>query len=276
MGGVTTVRGKGFYQQDLVEDGTKSGGTLQRSGVHLDVCHKINNFTITASLTDSTFKDLEDFPTLRDGLLTFEMQEGSTDFLLGYDAGSKNLFAGAHHRFEIDNKPVRVGGTWFNKGNHVVLEGTLNLDALSQYPRLWATHTLNSAADIANSTRVNLAERQDFAILPFTPHLASTAVGLEYSWKEAVLHAAYDVKQEKPFIGASGFFKLFKDDEDKSLSVKFDYSPKDEYGMITIGKHQFGDDKPFIKAYIRARIGEQGIDDVSSCVGMSVNKDFDF
>jgi hypothetical protein len=64
---------------------------------------------------------------------------GDTDLLVGYDLGSKNAFAGAQHRFEIDAKPVRVGATWFQNGNHVILEGAVNFSALSQFPRLCAT-----------------------------------------------------------------------------------------------------------------------------------------
>lgn len=64
---------------------------------------------------------------------------GDTDLMLGYDAGSKNAFAGARGRFDIEGKPISLGALWFQKGNHVTLEGKANFNALSPFPRLWAT-----------------------------------------------------------------------------------------------------------------------------------------
>jgi hypothetical protein len=76
MGGFTTFKAKGFYQQDLNDDATKGGGALGKAGTHFDVRHTINNYAITASFTDSTIKDLDNGPWLRDAVFTLESKEG--------------------------------------------------------------------------------------------------------------------------------------------------------------------------------------------------------
>lgn len=72
-------------------------------------------------------------------LMVFLGLVGGNDVLGGYDLGSKNLFAGFFRRFDVESKPIRLGATWFQRGNHVLLEGTVNFDAFSQYPRLYAS-----------------------------------------------------------------------------------------------------------------------------------------
>lgn len=85
MSGVTTVKAKAYFLGDLNE-GKKGSG--ENAGTHFDVLHTINNYTITASFTDSTLKDADNAPWLKDAVFTVETKEGlfllvSTSPLLG-------------------------------------------------------------------------------------------------------------------------------------------------------------------------------------------------
>ena len=73
-----------------------------------------------------------------------------------------------------------VGGsaTWFQKGNHVRLEG--EADLFGGRAVGWGTYTLNDEADQINSTGINLVERErGFVISPFTAATAVAAAGVE-------------------------------------------------------------------------------------------------
>jgi hypothetical protein len=64
---------------------------------------------------------------------------GNTDFILGYDAGAKSAFAGAHYNTDVSGKPVSLGATWFQRGNHIRAEGKVRFDSLTEYPALSAS-----------------------------------------------------------------------------------------------------------------------------------------
>lgn len=55
---------------------------------------------------------------------------------LGYDAGVKGAFASVTGDTNVSNKDVRATATWFQKGNHIRTEASVNLDGRSS---LWGT-----------------------------------------------------------------------------------------------------------------------------------------
>lgn len=123
MSGLTTVKAKGFYLHDL---GDRKAGSGETAGAHFDVCHTINNYTITASFTDSTIKDADNAPWLKDAVFTVETKEGwflviSSSSLLGVQCPTGprgtltcvgrvlTMSAGASHFWQfLDNNPRRL------------------------------------------------------------------------------------------------------------------------------------------------------------------------
>ena len=61
---------------------------------------------------------------------------GNLSLALGYDAGVKGAFASVTGDTTVSNKDVRATGTWFQKGNHIRTEASVNLDGRSN---LWGT-----------------------------------------------------------------------------------------------------------------------------------------
>ena len=61
---------------------------------------------------------------------------GNLDLTLGYDAGVKGAFASVTGVTNVSNKDARATATWFQKGNHVRTEASIELDGRSS---LWGT-----------------------------------------------------------------------------------------------------------------------------------------
>ena len=139
----------------------------------VDATKELDDFSLTASLTDATAKDLDNAPHLRDALITARTKKDGTNLMVGYDAGQRGALAGLTTATELAGKAVDLGATWFQNGNHVRGEARVQIDDSQS---LWATKTLNDDNDVGNATVVNLAERKAFVIEPFNIPVSTAAV----------------------------------------------------------------------------------------------------
>jgi len=129
-----------------------------------------------------------------------KLPENDATYLVGYDFGNSSAVARVSRpkraRRIVQNgiastaisalsgdktrtsRAVGGSATWFQKGNHVRLEG--EADLFGGRAVGWGTYTLNDEADQINSTGINLVERErGFVISPFTAATAVAAAGVE-------------------------------------------------------------------------------------------------
>jgi hypothetical protein len=163
--------------------------TTPHSG-RVDATKELDDFSLTASLTDATAKDLDNAPHLRDALVTARTKKDGTNLMVGYDAGQRGALAGLTTATELAGKAVDLGATWFQNGNHVRGEARVQIDDSQS---LWATKTLNDDNDVGNATVVNLAERKAFVIEPFNIPVSTAAVKYSIEREGYTVEPAYDL-----------------------------------------------------------------------------------
>ncbi len=73
---MTTIAAKAFAIGEVVDTRGGNDKVETRFGARTDVSQRIENFTLTASVTDSTIRDVEAAPWLKDAIITAETTEG--------------------------------------------------------------------------------------------------------------------------------------------------------------------------------------------------------
>ena len=171
-------------------ENNKNKSILPSFSGRVDATKELDDFSLTASLTDATAKDLDNAPHLRDALITARTKKDGTNLLVGYDAGQRGALAGLTTATELAGKAVDLGATWFQNGNHVRGEARVQIDDSQS---LWATKTLNDDNDVGNATVVNLAERKAFVIEPFNIPVSTAAVKYSIEREGYTVEPAYDL-----------------------------------------------------------------------------------
>ena len=170
----------------------------KNSSGRVDATKELDDFSLTASLTDATAKDLDAAPHLRDALITARTKKDGTNLMVGYDAGQRGALAGLTTATELAGKAVDLGATWFQQGNHVRGEARVQIDDTQS---LWATKTLNDDNDVGNATVVNLAERKAFVIEPFNIPVSTAAVKYSIEREGYTVEPAYDLNTKGKIFG---------------------------------------------------------------------------
>ena len=163
----------------------------------VDATKELDDFSLTASVTDATAKDIDNAPHLRDALITARTKKDGTNLMIGYDAGQRGALAGLTTATELAGKAVDLGATWFQNGNHVRGEARVQIDSTQS---LWATKTLNDDNDVGNATVVNLAERKAFVIEPFNIPVSTAAVKYSIEREGYTVEPAYDLNTKGTFL----------------------------------------------------------------------------
>ena len=177
----------------------------QKKSGRVDATKELDDFSLTASLTDATAKDVDNAPHLRDALITARTKEG-TNLLVGYDAGQRGALAGLTTATELAGKAVDLGATWFQNGNHIRGEARVQIDDSQS---LWATKTVNDDNDVGNPTVVNLAERKAFVIEPFNIPVSTAAVKYSIEREGYTVEPAYDLNTKGALFSLFVLFFLF-------------------------------------------------------------------
>lgn len=167
------------------------------SSGRVDATKELDDFSLTASVTDATAKDIDNAPHLRDALITARTKKDGTNLMIGYDAGQRGALAGLTTATELAGKAVDLGATWFQNGNHVRGEARVQIDSTQS---LWATKTLNDDNDVGNATVVNLAERKAFVIEPFNIPVSTAAVKYSIEREGYTVEPAYDLNTKGTFL----------------------------------------------------------------------------
>ncbi|KAK9836177.1 hypothetical protein WJX81_007073 [Elliptochloris bilobata] len=220
---VATVRTQGFAAGTDFLKGDQHVST--KVGGRVDILKEIEGIAFVASITDQTLQTIDSAPWARDLLLSAEKKISSNVHAqAGFDFGAESAFAKATVDTEISNKAAVASATWFQRGHHVRTEGAVELD---QNLSLWGTHTFNDASHVANSTWVNLKERDGFVIAPFTVPIATSAAKLTYQRDGYMIEPAVD------FNHRAGYLSVSKTHDDKRF--RGSYAFKEEVGMLEVG-----------------------------------------
>lgn len=258
---MATVSAKAFVALD--ELGSKGDTAGSKVGGRADIRKEINEINFVASLTDSTIRGYDAAPYLPDAIITADKRINSNlSLALGYDAGVKGAFASVTGDTTVSNKDVRATGTWFQKGNHIRTEASVNLDGRSN---LWGTFTFNDNANLTNSTYINLKEREGFILRPFTVPIATSAIKYNVEKDGYLVEAAADLNKQAPYLSVQRKYG--------KQVYKAHYAFKEEYAMIETGYAQTEGDLPLVKGYLKGPVGRNGLGPLS--VGLIFDKALD-
>lgn len=235
----------------------------QHSG-RVDATKELDDFSLTASLTDATAKDLDNAPHLKDALITARTKKEGTNLLVGYDAGQRGALAGLTTATELAGKAVDLGATWFQNGNHVRGEARVQIDDSQS---LWATKTLNDDNDVGNPTVVNLAERKAFVIEPFNIPVSTAAVKYSIEREGYTVEPAYDLNTKGAFLSVTKAHDKF--------TFRPQYAFADEVALLEVA-YDDGNDagRPLVRAYAKAPAGPKGFGPVQ--LGVIADKAWEF
>ena len=163
----------------------------------------------------------------------------------------------------------RAGATWFSRGNHIRFDADADV-GLSGIA--WATFTAHDAADQANSTAVNLIERESgFIVRPFTAPSATAAVGGGHEvgatgWR---LDGAFDLNALAPYASVSrslapgvggplfdgpATLALHAAPADSTLMATLELGDKSGSDAVSFGGGRGG--RHPVKAFVRGRVGK--------------------
>jgi hypothetical protein len=230
----------------------------------VDATKELDDFTLTASLTDATVSDFDNAPWLKDALVTARTKKDGTNLVVGYDAGQKGALAGVTTATELAGRDVDLGATWFQNGNHVRCEGRVKIDDTQS---LWATKTINDDNDVGNATVVNLAERSQFIIEPFNIPVSTGAVKYSITREGYTVEPAYDLNTKGAFISVSK--------SHSGYTFRPQYAFADEVALLEVALD--GDkegERPLVRAFAKANAGAKGFGPVS--VGVIADKAWEF
>lgn len=270
MAGLNT---RGFVTlSNVAADRLSSGESSEVSakvGGRVDYRQKVNEFNFVLSGTDATARDYESVPAVKDAVITADTHYEDFSVGVGYDTGTQGGLATVGTSETLTGTNVRLGGKdvtarawWFQKGNVVRTEATVNLDINT---KLWGAYTFNSTADSANRTFVNIKEREGFIINPFTASIANQALAISHTRDDYTFDAAYDVSRNAAFLSAG------KRQNDKT-AIKAGYAFKDEVALVEVAyKHNV--DLPAVRAFVKASAGSNGVGSPSG--GIIIDKYFD-
>lgn len=253
---------------DKLSEGQSSAATAKVGG-RVDYRHKVNDFNFVLSGTDESARDYESAPAVKDVVITADTHFNDLSLGVGYDTGVQGVLASVGTSEGLTGTNVRVGGKdvtarawWFQKGNEVRTEATVNLDANT---KVWGAYTFNSSANSANRTFVNIKEREGFIIEPFTASIANAALAVSHNRDDYTFDAAYDINRNAAFLSAG------KRQNDKT-AIKVGYAFKDEVALVEVA-HKHNDDLPAIRAFVKASAGANGVGKPSG--GVILDKYFD-
>lgn len=230
----------------------------------VDATKELDDFTLTASLTDKTVQDFDNAPWLADALITATTKKDGTNLIVGYDAGQKGALAGVRTGTELAGKDVNLAATWFQNGNHVRTEASVKL---ADNQSLWATKTLNDDNDVGNATVVNLAERKQFIIEPFNVPVSTGAVKYSIEREGVTVEPAYDLNTKGAFLSISK--------SHKGYTFRPQYAFADEVALLEVSMDdKDGGDRPLVRAFAKANAGSKGFGPVS--IGVIGDKAWEF
>ena len=194
----------------------------------------------------------------------------STTCLLGYDWGAACCIARFRRAWRgARDVRGRAGATWFSRGNHVRFDVDADLGASAI---AWATFTAHDPADQANSTAVNLIERESgFIVRPFTAPSATAAVGsgvdiAASGWR---LDGAFDLNALAPYASVSrslapgvggplfdgpATLALHAAPADSTLMATLELGDKSGSDAVSFGGGRGG--RHPVKAFVRGRVGK--------------------
>jgi hypothetical protein len=238
-------------------------------GGRVDYRAKVDRFNFVVSGTDDSARDYESIPKIRDAVITIDTHQDDLSVGVGYDAGTQGFLASVGTSEGLTGTNLRVGGKdisarawWFQKGNEVRTEATINLDLRT---KVWGAYTFNSVDNVANRTFVNIKEREGFIIEPFTASIANNAVAISHIRDDLTFDAAYDIDRNAAFLSVG------KRQNDKT-AIKFGYAVKDEVALFEVA-HRHNDDLPAIRLFAKASAGAGGFGKASG--GVILDKYFD-
>lgn len=230
----------------------------------MDATKELDDFTLTASLTDATVSDFDNAPWLKDALVTARTKKDGTNLVVGYDAGQKGALAGVTTATELAGRDVDLGATWFQNGNHVRCEGRVKIDDTQS---LWATKTINDDNDVGNATVVNLAERSQFIIEPFNIPVSTGAVKYSITREGYTVEPAYDLNTKGAFISVSK--------SHSGYTFRPQYAFADEVALLEVALDSDKEgERPLVRAFAKANAGAKGFGPVS--VGVIADKAWEF
>jgi hypothetical protein len=257
---MAVISAKAFVALD--ELGSKGNTAGSKVGGRLDIKKEISEINFVASLTDSTIRGYESAPHLPDAIVTADKKINSNlNLLLGYDAGVKGPFAGVTGDTNVSNKDVRASALWFQKGNHIRTEASINVDGRSS---LWGTYTFNDNSNLVNSTYINLKEREGFILRPFTVPIATSAIKYTLAKDDYLIEASADLNKRAPYLAVQK--------RHRNQTYKAHYAFKEKYAMLETGFAQTEGELPLIKGYFKGPLGGNGIGPLS--IGVIFDKTF--
>lgn len=270
---MASVNTRGFVTLSNVSTDKLSEGhssdVAAKVGGRVDYRQKINDVNFVLSGTDASARDYESVPAVKDLVITADTHVNDLSVGLGYDTGAQGAVASVGTSEGLTGTNVRVGGKdvtarawWFQKGNVVRTEGTVNLDMNN---KIWGAYTFNSESDSANRTFVNIKEREGFIIAPFTASIASQAVAFSHTRDEYTFDAAYDISRNAAFLSAG------KRQSDRT-AIKVGYAFKDEVALVEVA-HKHNVDLPAVRLFVKAGAGSNGVGRPSG--GVILDKYFD-
>jgi hypothetical protein len=219
--------------------------------------------------TDATARDYESVPAVKDAVITADTHFNDLSVGLGFDTGTQGALASVGTSEGLTGTNVRVGGKdvtarawWFQKGNVVRTEATINLDANN---KLWGAYTFGSSENSANRTFVNIKEREGFIIAPFTASIANQAVAFSHTRDDVTIDAAYDIGRNAAFLSAGKR-------QNEKTAIKVGYAFKDEVALVELA-HKQNADLPTVRVFVKAGAGAGGVGKPSG--GVILDKYFD-
>jgi len=240
------------------------GGAKTSARGRADATKEFDDFTLTASLTDSTVKDFDAAPWMKDALITARTKKDDVNLLVGYDAGEKSALAGVTAGTDVQGKAVDVGATWFQTGNHIRTEGRVQL---ADDQALWATKTLNDANEVGNATVVNLAERKAFVIEPFNIPVSTAAAKYSIEREGYLVEPAYDFNTKAAFLSVTK--------QHNDFTIRPQYAFADEVALVEVAWNKDGDTaRPLVRAFAKAPAGPKGLGPIQ--VGVIGDKAWEF
>jgi len=238
---------------DKMKDG-QSSGVSSKVGGRFDYRQKVDRFNFVASGTDTSARDYENVPNIKDAVITADTHHDDVSVGFGYDAGTQGFMASVGTSEGLTGTNLQLGGKdvtarawWFQKSNVIRSEASMNLDANT---KVWGAYTFNSEDSSANRTFVNVKEREGFIIEPFTASIANSAVAISHTRDDLTFDASYDINRNAPFLSVG------KRQNDKT-ALKFGYAFKDEVALFEVA-HRPNEDLPAVRVFVKAGAGANG------------------
>jgi hypothetical protein len=243
----STLTTRGFV---TVANGAGNGDVNAKVGGRVDFRHRVNDINFTISGTDASARGYEDIPWVRDAVITADTRVNDFNLGVGFDAGTQGaiLSASTGDNTLLSNRDVSAKVWWFQKGNTVRAEGSINLDANN---KIWGAYTHGTTANTENRSFVNIKERDGFIIEPFTASIATAALAYTLTKDDYTFEAAYDVNRSAAFLTAGKRVNL-------KTAFKAGYSFKDEVALVEVA-HKHNADLPALRAFVKAPAGANGV-----------------